>query len=173
MEEKIADCRNQRGHYLPGRPSAAGILHPFFGKHHSEETKAILSAQQLKNPVRYWLGKKRGPCSESTRKKMSASHPKGPLHPNWKGGITPLIQKIRRSYAYSLWRSSVFARDYRVCQICFKITNQKLVAHHLKSFSEFPELRFATDNGMTLHRGCHNKIHAAEIRLRDLIYGIA
>jgi len=36
---------------------------------------------------------------------------------------------------------------------------KKIVAHHLKLFSEFPELRFSVDNGIVLCRSCHLKVH--------------
>lgn len=52
--------------------------HPRFGKHHTEEAKAKISAAKLANPSRPWLGKTR---DEETRKKISDAQrgkPKGP-----------------------------------------------------------------------------------------------
>jgi len=48
---------------------------------------------------------------------------------NWKGGITSLMETIRHSFEYRLWRSDVFKRDKYMCQKCFK---QKcyLEVHH-------------------------------------------
>ena len=43
------------------------------GKHRSEETKEKIRQDNVKNPRRYWLGKKRGPLSEETKKKISES----------------------------------------------------------------------------------------------------
>ena len=124
----------------------------------------------------HWTGKK---LPEETRRKMSKSHKgfKGLVHteetkakirearkkqvgekcPAWKGGITPVNTKIRNSIQYRLWRESVFARDNWVCQKCDK-RGGDLEAHHIKSFADFPELRFAIDNGITYCVGCHKAV---------------
>lgn len=81
---------------------------------------------------------------------------KGKYSPTWKGGITPLHHKIRQSIEYRLWREAVFARDNWTCQKCKK-RGSNLEAHHIKRFKEYPELRFAIDNGQTLCIKCHNK----------------
>ena len=77
-------------------------------------------------------------------------------HPNWQGGITKDAHRIRCSIEYRLWREAVFARDNFICQKCSK-RGGNLEAHHIKSFKNFPELRFAIDNGLTLCVLCHNQ----------------
>lgn len=104
--------------------------------------------------------------SEETRKKMSESkkgkRPKNSLnwigknHPSWKGGITPINVIIRGSMESRLWREAVFKRDKWTCVWCGQIGGE-LNADHIKRFSEYPELRFAIDNGRTLCVPCHKK----------------
>ena len=74
----------------------------------------------------------------------------------WKGGKTPEHLRIRMSIEYRLWREAVFSRDNWTCMICGK-RGGHLNADHIKSFSQFPDLRFAIDNGRTLCIKCHQK----------------
>lgn len=78
----------------------------------------------------------------------------GKNHPHWKGGITPLNQKIKNGIEYRLWREAVYSRDNWTCQEC-GTRGGRLNAHHIKPFAKFPELRFAIDNGITLCIKCH------------------
>ena len=78
---------------------------------------------------------------------------------NWKGGITPIYNQIRGSLEYKLWQDSVFNRNCNYCQKCNENKIYKLVGHHIQNFSQYPELRFAIDNGITLCKDCHKKFH--------------
>lgn len=80
----------------------------------------------------------------------------GPNNNKWKGGITPINEKIRKSIEYKLWRESVFNRDNYTCIWCLK-KGGKINADHIKPFAFYPELRFAIDNGRTLCEECHRK----------------
>lgn len=81
---------------------------------------------------------------------------KGEDNPNWKGGVTPKHEIIRKSLEYKLWREAVFKRDSYTCVWCGQ-KGRKLNADHIKPFSLFPELRFELSNGRTLCKGCHLK----------------
>lgn len=86
---------------------------------------------------------------------------RGEKHYMWKGGVTPINEKIRHSLEYKQWRTSVFERDNYTCQMC-GIRNKSglgqsviLQADHIKSFKYFPEFRFDINNGRTLCLNCH------------------
>ncbi|MCH7772482.1 MAG: HNH endonuclease, partial [Bacteroidetes bacterium] len=64
----------------------------------------------------------------------------------------------RMSIEHSLWREAVFSRDGWTCQKCEEL-GIKLHPHHIQNFAQFPELRFAIDNGVTLCKKCHIKFH--------------
>ena len=82
---------------------------------------------------------------------------KGERNPNWKGGITSEYERMRKSKEYELWRIAVFTRDNFTCQDCDDKTGGNLEAHYIKSFADYPELRVAIDNGVTLCEKCHSK----------------
>jgi endogenous inhibitor of DNA gyrase (YacG/DUF329 family) len=76
---------------------------------------------------------------------------------SWKGGITPLNVLERGSLKYNEWRKKVFERDDYTCQKC-GIKNCYLEAHHIKSWAEYPKLRYILDNGITYCVPCHAKV---------------
>lgn len=133
MKDKIGAAGRTRTY--PLRPS------PFKGKKHLEESRIKMS---------------------ETHKKIGSGdrllHLWGENHPNWKGGNTDENIKIRQSTEGRLWREAVFARDNWTCQIT-GIRGGKLVAHHIQNFAQFPELRFAIDNGITLSDKSHQEFH--------------
>lgn len=97
---------------------------------------------------------------------------KGVKHHNWKGGITTENAKTRSSRRYAKWRTTVFERDDYTCIDCCARNGNGvaiyLEAHHIKSFAEYPDLRFDIDNGITLCRGCHKKTETYARRRKKL-----
>lgn len=82
---------------------------------------------------------------------------RGSNNPNWKGGFF-LERRPRESIEYKEWRNQVYERDNYTCQVC-NVKGGKLVAHHIKSWSKYPDLRYEKSNGLTLCEECHKKTH--------------
>lgn len=147
----------------------------------SEETRNKMSEARLKNPVKYWGGKKqtKAMCESKSEKLKGNKHTQGKSwkltentrraiskalkkahaeyrHPNYKGGVTDKNMLIRKSVDIKLWREAVFQRDDFTCQECL-VRGGKLNADHIKPFSIYEELRFNVDNGRTLCVECHRK----------------
>lgn len=120
---------------------------PEFGKLISKKlTGRKLSPEHIKKFV------------ETRKKNKSFQGRRGEKSNWWKGGITPENKIIRKSIEYRLWREAVFARDNWTCQKT-GIKGGELHPHHINNFSEFPELRFAIDNGITLSEKAHREFH--------------
>lgn len=90
----------------------------------------------------------------------------GETHYCWKGGITPLNEKARKSPEYKKWRQAVFERDNYTCQECGKRGSTELHADHIKPFAYFEELRFEVANGRTLCKSCHRKTETYGYKVR-------
>ncbi len=74
----------------------------------------------------------------------------------WRGGRTSSNKLIRGSFEYRSWRQAVFARDDWTCLWCGK-RGGELNADHIKSFADYPNLRFVINNGRTLCVPCHKR----------------
>ena len=99
-----------------------------------------------KNPNPFWKGKK---MSLGHRRILSIAH-----------GGTGILRDKRYSPEEKQWRSNIFQRDNWTCQTCQRRSQKglllRIVAHHIKSWAHYPELRFDTNNGVTLCEECHS-----------------
>lgn len=101
-------------------------------------------------------------CSRACRNIVFATYcrngkgPRGSKNHFWRGGVSSINERERKSARSKEWRRAVFKRDNYTCQDCGYKGN-KLNADHIKPFAFFPELRFDVSNGRTLCVGCHRK----------------
>lgn len=112
---------------------------------HADHLKGKMFSEQHKKRI-----------SEALRGKAKPWH-LGVGNPNWQGGRTKVIQMERTTVRYKAWKYFVFNRD-RSCVECG--SEKMLVAHHIKPYQEYPELRFDVSNGKVLCRSCHSSYHA-------------
>ena len=129
------------------------------GRHYSPET-------EFKKGLIPWSKTQKG-IHLSPQSEFKKGQTKGKNNSNWKGGITPLNRLLRASSEYKIWRESVFLRDNFTCQnsnckFCHNKIGGKLHAHHIKTFSKYPKLRFDINNGITLCEKFHKKIKGKE-----------
>jgi len=129
---------------LKGRTTNTGRTHIKKGQHISPGTEF------KKGNISYWKGKKNPYFS-------------GPNNPGWRGGITPEHKKVRWSQKYKDFREEIFKRDNYTCNDCGRKRKpgDRVVinVHHIKSFSEYKELRFVKSNVVTLCKECHKLKH--------------
>lgn len=147
--------------------SLKGRVSTFKGKHHTEEVKKLLSEQRKgnKSPME---GKKhslevRKKISEILRKRGA----KGDKCHSYKDGKSVQRAKNRLTSEYKRWRFDVYARDNFTCQKCGDDKGGNLIAHHIKPYCEYPELRLDINNGITLCNICHDKIHYKPDSIRN------
>lgn len=145
---------------------------PMLGKKHSLKTILLFREQRKK----WWDDPEFRKKSLENRVKMF-----GNKNPMWKGGITPIIMRVRQSESYNKWRLTVYKKDKFKCQAC-GYQHQKgkkrkvLDADHIIPFSfifnkllkEKGEINlyenalnyeplWDIENGRVLCRSCHKK----------------
>lgn len=128
------------------------------GRKHSKKAKENMRRAALKRG--------NGRCnkgyrhSEEAKIKMSICR-MGARNPNWKGGVTPESNLLRKGLRYRKWRDNVYKRDNYTCQVCGIKSGcgraVVLCADHIKPWAIYPKLRFDIDNGKTLCVPCHRQ----------------
>ncbi len=99
-----------------------------------------------------WVVNKGRKFTEEHRKKIGDAH-RGEKSYMWIKDRSKLIKRQERNdSAYYGWRAEVYKRDDFSCRIADKRCDGKIVAHHILTWSKFPELRYEVNNGITL---CH------------------
>lgn len=150
------------------RKSTKGRVSTFLGHRHTDEAKQKMSDSR-KGRIGPMLGKQH---TAEAKQKMSdharKNAPRGKDHYNYKGGKTQRSLAARRTPEYYDWRLAVFTRDNFTCQKCGDRRGRNLRAHHIKSFSEYPELALDVDNGLTLCVTCHDLEHFKPNSTRQL-----
>jgi 5-methylcytosine-specific restriction endonuclease McrA len=70
-----------------------------------------------------------------------------------------------------MWAKAVKLRDSYMCRECGNTGKKRYMhAHHIKSYKEYPKLRYTIENGITLCLKCHVEKHP---ELKDLMVGRA
>lgn len=167
-----------------------GSKNPFYGKKHNITTKQKISEhtkEQFKMgmPIETKIkiskkNKGRIPHNHIFTKeqidkrnkivKLSISKNK---HWNWKGGISPIMMRIRKSEHYNKWRQRVYERDGFQCIDCNHDKSGDLNAHHKTHFNNIIENNnikslegayncedlWDINNGETLCIPCHKEKH--------------
>lgn len=113
-------------------------------------TKHNKRCERCNNPITKRPGRRRFCC-----RACSSAAMRGPNAPVWKGGQSKA--RARNGVRLRKWSRAVMERDGFRCTVCG--SNNKLNAHHVKPYADYPKLRFVVSNGKTLCGACHSAAH--------------
>lgn len=101
--------------------------------------------------------------SEGLRGKSNFSGKYGEDHPRWIKDRSQLAKRQERSdMAYKEWRKNVWVRDSWKCRISNQDCVGRIEAHHILGWTDYPELRYDINNGITLCHAHHPRKRAEE-----------
>jgi len=131
------------------------------------------SKEHIEKIAQAQRGQKRGTAWNKGKSNWWA---KGELNNKWKGGITPENTKLRNSILTVEWREAVYRLFDYTCQMCeAKSGNGKKItlnAHHIKTWSEYPDLRWDISNGICLCKECHDQTKGREKEFEKLFIAL-
>jgi hypothetical protein len=114
--------------------------------------------QQLRDSIS--ASKKGKPKSPDHCRKMSEAR-QGEKSHLWKGGVhnehNRERQVVMHQLKYRNWRKSVLERANKTCELKDTSCSGPLQAHHIQSWTDFPELRYEVSNGQCLCRDHHQR----------------
>lgn len=155
------------------------------GYHHSEKDKAKMREAKLKNPTKYWLGKKRPEVSTYLKQfkkgftpwnkgKTKNEYPqlsvnKGKTNGMWRGGTkNENFTRLADSNWYRL-RWQIYKHDHFCCQCCGK----RCIKHDIQCHHIIP-VAFGGDDNLNnlivLCRRCHRKTEYGKLSSFWLLY---
>lgn len=124
---------------------------------------------QLQTPNHFWRGRTK---PSEWRAKIS-----GKNHPRWKGGVSILMNGIRKALEYKQMRKAVYERDDYTCQKCgirggllhphhiVKELNWLVSSYNITSFDvlrEYANEIFDIVYCVTIHEKCHKPLHGKQ-----------
>lgn len=151
-------CYVKEPSFILRRKEVMILNNPFKNKHHSKETKNLLSLNKL-GKVSWNKGLDIShPSIKIGIEKMKATKSKmdftGSKNPNWKGG------KSIEEKEWFVFRLKIIQRDFNSCWKCGeKFKSTELHVHHLNSKKKFPSMKYDEDNCITLCKECHRDFH--------------
>lgn len=95
-------------------------------------------------------------CAECKRKRFLGAN-----NHNYNPNLTDEERQELGRYEgrYKAFRKAVYKRDKYSCVVCGNGKSNTLVAHHLDSYSDFPDRRTDPENAVTLCESCHKDFH--------------
>ncbi len=77
----------------------------------------------------------------------------------------PRTHRCSRNYKspeYAKWREDIKKRDNYQCQWPGCLSRHYIQVHHIKTWANYPGMRFVAANGITLCRKCHDSVKGKE-----------
>ena len=167
-KDKIRAAMLRNGHRPPSQRGAIRsaevrerISAAKLGRHHSLEVRRRMAITRT-GPGNHFYGKKH--TDDALELMREAKLGKKP--PNWIEDRTKVkLDKERGGPLHKQWSKAVKTRDNWQCQLPNQDCEGQVVAHHIKPWASFPELRYQTKNGITLCHFHHPRTRAGEERL--------
>lgn len=124
-----------------------GENHPYYGQHHTEESKKRMSEL---------MSGENNPMYGKERLDM-----RGENNPRYNPNLTEEEREGERNIeGYNDFIKNVYKRDNYTCQCCGEKGNgHNLNAHHINGYNWDKDNRTNIDNGICLCKDCHSKFH--------------
>jgi len=147
-----------------------GVHCYYLSKEKKTEVVCSLCGKTVERTDHYINKNKNFYCSRSCLTEHWSIIRHGKSNPNFVHGKCKDRKRYNSTIRYKRWRKDVFTRDKYICQKCgAKNALGKtvyLIAHHKVGWHESEDLRYDVDNGQTVCRDCHYKIHSKYYKTR-------
>jgi hypothetical protein len=168
-----------------GRPLSENIRHrisaTLMGRVMPQETRRKISnalsgrtdlnqGRRLSAETKRKIGEAhRGAIFTPERRRRISLALRGPNNASWIPDRSKLAPRHDRDLvAYAEWRMAVYQRDHFTCRIADSHCSGRIEAHHILPWRDYPDLRFAVNNGITLCHFHHPLKRSEEARLSTL-----